>query len=146
MGRYRVFYLERKPNKPGSVYIDPEAGLVLPRDGSVFKETDWEETVEGHNPGDALDMFFREHAGASDRVLIIEEDGKGYPVPGISYDPDRTYVWIEDDNLMEYQGMAEAAEGSVTCPLCDGEGEVDEEIAEEFATIWSSDEYVEEEA
>ncbi len=47
---------------------------------------------------------------------------------------------------MEYQGMTEASEGTVTCPLCDGEGEVDEEIAGEFASVWSQSEYTEEDA
>ena len=41
---------------------------------------------------------------------------------------------------------AEATEGAVSCPLCDGSGEVDEEIAQEFADIWHNNEYVEEES
>lgn len=144
MGRYRIFYMERKPREPGSIRIDQDGQLIIPSTLGVLKETDWEETVEARNPSAALDEFFREHAGPMDRVLLIEEDGKGYPITSLDYDPDRTYVWVEDDNLMEYQGMAEAAEGTVTCPLCDGEGEVDEEIAEEFTSVWSKGEYVEE--
>ena len=35
---------------------------------------------------------------------------------------------------MEYQGMDETTPGMVTCPLCGGEGEVEEEIADEFLT------------
>lgn len=145
MARYRVFYMERKPKEAGSVYIDPDGQLVLPNNIGVLKETDWEETVEASNPEGALDEFFREHAGGVDKVLVVEEDGRGHPVTGINYDPDRTYIWIEDGNLMEYQGMAAASEGTVTCPLCDGEGEVDEDIAQEFSSVWSQGEYTEEE-
>jgi len=107
----------------------------------AFKETEWEETVEAPNSSGALDAFLREHAGAMENVLIIEEDGRGHPIPGLSYDPDRTYVWVEEGSLMEYQGMTEATAGAVTCPLCDGTGEVDEEIANEFAEVWESAEF-----
>ncbi|MBW1758428.1 MAG: hypothetical protein JRJ80_19980 [Deltaproteobacteria bacterium] len=143
MARFRVFYIERQP-KDGGGRIDLRAAGARP--GSYFKETDWEEQVEAPNAKAALDSFFREHAGHAEGVMIIEEDGRGHPVEGIDYDPDRTYVWVEDGKLMEYQGMAEATAGAISCPLCDGSGEVDEEIAQEFSSIWHSNEYVEEES
>ena len=143
MTRFRVFYIERQP-KDGGGQIDLRAAVARP--GSYFKETDWEEQVEAPSANAALDSFFREHAGHAEGVMIIEEDGRGHPVEGIDYDPDRTYVWIEDGKMMEYQGMAEATAGAVSCPLCDGSGEVDEEIAQEFADIWHNNEYVEEES
>lgn len=140
MPRYRVFYVERQPKNAGTLRDVRDA---LAGGHRYFKETDWEEPVEANNAPGALDVFFADHAGHGE-VMIIEEDGRGYPVEGLSYDPDRTYVWIEEGSLMEYQGMAEATPGAVTCPLCDGEGEVDEEIAQEFADVWADTEYVEE--
>ncbi len=140
MARFRVFYVERQP-KEGGGQIDLRAAASRP--GSYFKETDWEEQVDAANATAALDSFFREHAGNAEGVMIIQEDGLGHPVEGIDYDPDRTYVWVEEGKLMEYQGMAEATEGAVSCPLCDGSGEVDEEIAQEFTDIWHNNEYVE---
>ncbi|HEY5640947.1 MAG TPA: hypothetical protein VIW01_12955 [Dehalococcoidia bacterium] len=143
MPRFRVFYVERQP-KDGGEQIDLRAAGARP--GGYFKETDWEEQVEGKNAPAALDSFFREHAGHAEGVMIIEEDGRGHPIEGLDYDPDRTYVWVEEGNLMEYQGMAEATAGAVSCPLCDGSGEVDEEIAQEFTEVWHSNEYAEEES
>jgi hypothetical protein len=141
MARFRIFYMEREGRDKA-----PSAGVEqvwsgITRGSEVFKETEWEEQVEAGNIGDALDSFFREHAGAHEDVLIVEEDGRGYPVPGLDYDPDRTYVWVEDGNLMEYQGITEATEGAVTCPLCDGTGEIDEDLAAEFEEVWNSAEY-----
>lgn len=143
MARFRVFYIERQP-RDGGAQIDLRAAAATP--GEYFKETDWEEQVEAANAPAALDSFFRDHAGHAEGVMIIEEDGRGHPVEGLDYDPDRTYVWVEEGKLMEYQGMAEATAGAVSCPLCDGSGEVDEEIAQEFADIWHDNEYVEEES
>jgi hypothetical protein len=141
MARYRIFYVERQPKNAGTLNDVRDA---LAGGHRFFKETDWEEPIEANNAAAALDSFFREHAGHPESVMIIEEDGRSYPVPTLDYDPDRTYVWIEGGSLMEYQGMAEATEGTVTCPLCDGAGEVDEEIAREFADVWSDTELVEE--
>ena len=140
MARFRVFYIERQPKDGGQ--IDLRATGARP--GDYLKETDWEEQVDAANATAALDSFFRDHASQADGVMIIEEDGRGHPVEGLGYDPDRTYIWIEEGKMMEYQGMAEATAGTVSCPLCDGSGEVDEEIAQEFRDIWHSNEYVEE--
>ncbi len=141
MARFRVFYIERQPKDSGG-QIDLRASAARP--GNYFKETDWEEQVDAANAIAALDSFFRDHASQADGVMIVEEDGRGHPVEGLDYDPDRTYIWIEEGKMMEYQGMAEATVGAVSCPLCDGSGEVDEEIAQEFTDIWHSNEYVEE--
>ncbi|MEX0683652.1 MAG: hypothetical protein WD904_13065 [Dehalococcoidia bacterium] len=141
MPTFRVFYLERKPKDSDNVRLDPRAAIGSR--GEVFSETEWEETVEAPGASQALDAFFRDHAGAMDEVLIVEEDGKGHPIPGLDYDPDRTYVWVEEGSLMEYQGMTEGTAGAVTCPLCDGTGEVDEEIAAEFSEVWEEAEFEE---
>jgi hypothetical protein len=140
MARFRVFYIERQP-RDGGGQIDLRATAARP--GDYLKETDWEEQVEAASATDALDSFFRDHASQSDGVLIIEEDGRGHPIEGLDYDPDRTYIWVEEGKMMEYQGMAEATAGKVSCPLCDGSGELDEEIAEEFTDIWHKNEYSE---
>ncbi len=140
MARFRVFYIERQPKDGGQ--IDLRATGARP--GDYLKETDWEEQVDAANAVAALDSFFRDHASQADGVMIVEEDGRGHPVEGLDYDPDRTYIWIEEGKMMEYQGMAEATAGKISCPLCDGSGEVDDEIAKEFTDIWHSNEYVEE--
>jgi len=65
--------------------------------------------------------------------MWVDETGQSHELQGVEdYDPEKTYIWIEDDKLMEYQGMDEATPGMVTCPLCGGEGEVVAEVAEEF--------------
>ena len=140
MARFRVFYIERQPKDGGQIDLRATAA----RPGNYLKETDWEEQVEAANATAALDSFFRDHASQVDGVMIIEEDGRGHPVEGLDYDPDRTYIWIEDGKMMEYQGMAEAKAGTVSCPLCDGSGEVDDEIAQELTDIWHTNEYTEE--
>jgi hypothetical protein len=63
----------------------------------------------------------------------VDETGQSQALQGLEeYDSDKSYIWIEDDKLMEFQGMGEATPGMVTCPLCGGEGEVVAEAAEEF--------------
>jgi hypothetical protein len=51
---------------------------------------------------------------------------------GEAWDPDRSYVWMEEGKFMEFEGLDERAPGMVDCPLCDGEGEVAEAIAEDY--------------
>jgi hypothetical protein len=46
--------------------------------------------------------------------------------------------------MLEYQGIDEATPGMVTCPLCNGHGEVDQDTAAEFDEVWSGDEEEEE--
>jgi hypothetical protein len=62
----------------------------------------------------------------------VDETGQSHELQGLDYDPEKTYIWIEDDKLMEFQGVGEATPGMATCPLCGGEGEVVAEVAEEF--------------
>ena len=97
------------------------------------EEVEWEEEVEGRTATEALDAFFREHVADQTHVKRVDERGDVADVEGIGgFDSEITYIWIEDDKLMEYQGMDEATPGMVTCPLCGGEGEVDEAAAEEY--------------
>lgn len=97
------------------------------------EEVEWEEEVEGRTATEALDSFFREHVADQTHVKWVDERGDVADVEGIGgFDTEVTYIWIEDDKLMEYQGMDEATPGMVTCPLCGGEGEVDEAAAEEY--------------
>ena len=127
MPTYRIFYSERG-SKVGSVTMH-----VYARTEEYADETEWEETVDARNEAAALDEFFKEHAPHSEGVHIVEETGEPRPLEGLEpFDPLRTYVWIEDGKMMEYQGLAEATPGMVTCPLCEGAGEVDEELAQEF--------------
>jgi hypothetical protein len=80
------------------------------------------------DPVGALDIFFREHAGGARDLAWVDDDGEAHPVTGLDYDPEQTYIWVEDEKLMEYQGFDEATPGMVTCTLCNGHGEVDEEL------------------
>jgi hypothetical protein len=135
MPNYRIYYMEREaPGLEGrnlvqAIYGSAAGGGIIP---DQMNETEWEETYEGRDATEALQAFFRDHAGEDGKVMIIEEDGRPYEADD-SLDIDRTYVWVENDRLMEYQGIDEATEGMVACPLCDGTGEVDEAVAEEFA-------------
>ena len=50
----------------------------------------------------------------------------------MTYDAAKTYIWIENGKLMEYQGLDEGTPGMVSCPLCEGVGEVTAEVADEY--------------
>ena len=139
MPTYRIYYAE-KTLADAKSESDVLSRLTGDYNASVVHETEWEEESEGKNPELALEAFFREHAGADGRVLIVEEDGRGYPLSDLSgLDYDRTYLWIEGAKLMEYQGLDEATEGMVTCPLCHGKGEVDEQTADDYMAEWEDD-------
>ena len=101
-------------------------------------ESEWEESYDAHNAAAALSGFFADHAPDRTNIALIEEDGSTRPV-GDDFDPDHTYIWVEDGSLMEYQGLQEATPGTVACPLCDGTGEVDEAVAEEYADAVGGD-------
>jgi hypothetical protein len=133
MATFRVYFAERMPR--GAQDWMRTSGLH--RAGSQLdeltpSETRWEEEVESRDAAAALSAFFREHVAGSDQVMWVDESGESRPVEGLDYDPEKTYIWIENDKLMEYEGMDEATPGMVACPLCGGEGEVDEALAEEF--------------
>jgi hypothetical protein len=131
---YRVYYAERMPRGAG----DWMKTYGLHRWGSEdqrlleHEEVEWEEDVEAADAGRALDSFFKQHVRDDTQLMWVDESGDGHAVEGVTYELEKTYIWIEDDKLMEYQGMDETTPGMVTCPLCGGEGEVEEEIAEEF--------------
>jgi len=128
MPNYRVFYVERTPKDDSTVSLTD----MFERAPDDFEETDWEETYDGHNAEKALAGFFQDHA-ADGAIQIMEEDGSSRDVGGNeAFDPDRTYVWVEDGHMMEYQGMDEATPGMVSCPMCDGTGEVEEAVAEGY--------------
>lgn len=96
-------------------------------------EIEWEEEVEARNPVDALDSFFREHTTDRTQVMRVDEAGQSHKLVGLEdYNPEISYIWIEDDKLMEYQGLDEATAGMVTCPLCGGDGEVADEVVQQF--------------
>lgn len=133
MPTYRVYYAERMPR--GARDWMQTYGLRRLDVGTEemrHQEVEWEEEVEASNPAQALDAFFREHAADRTQVMWLDDEGQSHELEGLDYDPEKTYIWIEDDKLMEYQGMDEATPGMVTCPLCGGEGEVTAEVAEEF--------------
>ncbi len=137
MATYRIYYAELQP-KDGS----GQSVNALARAGHStehYTRTEWEDEVEASDPIGALDIFFREHAGGARDLAWVDDDGEAHPVTGLDYDPEQTYIWIEDEKLMEYQGFDEATPGMVTCPLCNGHGEVDEELATEFDEVWGED-------
>jgi hypothetical protein len=138
MARYRIFYAEHGPADEDSLSAAPVDGFE-PDGDNEDAESEWEENYDAHNAGAALVGFFADHAPDRDKIALIEEDGSARPIPGDDFDPDRTYIWVEDGSLMEYQGIQEATPGTVSCPLCDGSGEVDEAVAEEYADAVGSD-------
>lgn len=141
MPTFRVYYAERLPRGAQDwmrTYGLHRAGAKL--DELTPSETRWEEQVEAPNASDALAAFFREHVADRSQVMWVDDAGASRAVESLDYDPEKTYIWIEDDRLMEYEGMDEATPGMVACPLCGGEGEVDEAIAEEFLADQQDDE------
>ena len=137
---YRIYYAERELKDRGTLLeINPENAMAISQD--YVAETEWEEEVEARNAGEALEAFFRDHVKDRSEVRIVEEDGRAQPLSGVEdFDHDRTYIWIEGGKLMEYQGLDEATPGMVPCPLCNGHGEVPEDVAEEFAEVWGEEE------
>lgn len=139
MTNYRIYYAEREVRNADRLSGYLRGGTSV-MDIDAISETDWEEEVEAGNTGDALDSFFREHVRDRSEIMRVDDEGRSYPVEGIAaLDPGMTYIWIEDGKLMEFQGMDEATPGMVTCPLCDGEGEVDEELAEQFVSEYGEE-------
>ena len=134
MPTYRIFYVERMPHGARDwmrVYGLRRAGAGL--EEIRHREIEWEEELEAGNPAQALDAFFREHVPDRTQVMWVDDAGESHELQGLEdYDSDKTYIWIEDDKLMEFQGLGEATPGMVTCPLCGGEGEVVAEAAEEY--------------
>jgi len=134
---YRVYCAEREATSADvtSPYHGIGRGRIGrfgQRDNAGYEETEWEEEVEAADSGAALDAFFREHVRDNAELMWVDEAGESQHVEGLTYDPEKSYIWIEDGKMMEYQGMDETTPGMATCPLCGGEGEVEEAIAEAF--------------
>jgi hypothetical protein len=142
MPSYRIYYAEQD--------ISPDDRHTLfgryPDDGryevEVLEETHWEENVEARDPYEALDSFFREHLDSRSTMMWVDDKRRTRAVEGRDLDIEKTYIWIEDDKLMELQGIEEGTPGMVSCPLCDGAGEIDEATAEEFAVAMGEGEEV----
>jgi hypothetical protein len=139
MARFRIFYAEHGPADDDSLTTAPPEAIGFSNDGDEESESEWEEAYDANNPEGALAGFFSDHAPDRSQIAIVDESGEARPIGGDNFDPDRTYIWIEDGSLMEYQGLQEATPGTVTCPLCDGTGEVDEAVAEEYAEQFGGD-------
>ena len=133
MASYRVYFAERMP-RGARDWMRMAGYRTLGSDPEEMRHevVEWEEEVEAQSAPEALDAFFREHVRDRSELMWVDDSGQSHELEGLDYDPEVTYIWIEDDKLMEYLGMDESTPGMVTCPLCGGEGEVPEEIAEEF--------------
>jgi hypothetical protein len=133
---YRIYYAERDPNTAVDTerYTSPIERLPgYGRARSAMNETEWEEEVEGRDRAAALEAFFAGHVGSRSDVMWVDANGDSHPIEGVEdYNPDKTYIWIENGKLMEYQGLDEATPGMTACPLCDGAGEVTVEVADEY--------------
>ena len=132
MPNFRIYYVARRPHgiRLGSGDIPSlEENRGLLRHG----EMNWEEDVEARNAREALRAFFEEHLPSLSDLAYIDEDGRTQrPYRIDDFDPNRTYVWTEDDRLMEFQGIEALEGGLVPCPLCGGSGEVTQDVAAEF--------------
>src|SRR3990170_2146179 len=99
---YRVYYAERMPQGAR----DWMRMYGLRRGGEEaeearHREIEWEEEVEARSATEALDAFFREHAQDRTQVMWVDEAGESHELQGLEdYDPEKTYIWIEDDKLM----------------------------------------------
>jgi len=135
MPRFRIYYVARRPH---GMRLDSEytRSLEEPRGLLRHGEMNWEEDVEAKNVRDALQVFFEDHLERLSDLAYIDEQGRTQrPYRTESFDPDRTYVWTEDDRLMEFQGIENLEGGLVPCPLCGGSGEVTPGIAKQFEEI-----------
>ena len=139
MATYRIYYAEQKISAGDIDRVFGRYPGEGQRDAEVLEEDHWEETVEARDPYEALDAFFREHLDTNSRLMWVDDRGRTQAVQGHDLDVGRTYVWLEDGNLMELQGMEEGTPGMVSCPLCDGAGEIDEATAEEFAVMMAEE-------
>jgi hypothetical protein len=138
---YRIYYAERESTEDDRSLFQAGrlGGLGIQRQ-DAYSETEWEEEVEGGDGTAALEAFFRAHATDRSQVMSVDEDGNSHAIEGIGdYDPNSTYIWIENDKLMEYQGLDEATPGLVSCPLCEGAGEVTVEVADDYLSEYGEE-------
>ena len=133
MPDYRIYYAERgiSPDDRHRVFGKyPKDGYY---DVEVLEEQNWEESVEARDPYEALDSFFREHLDSRAMLMWIDDRKRSHAAGDREADLEKSYVWIENDMLMELQKVEEGTPGMVSCPLCEGAGEIDEATADEFA-------------
>jgi hypothetical protein len=133
MPSYRIFYVGRIPPGDGEsyryVWTQHVRHQAFPRPPAI----EFEDVVEARRPSEALEAFFQNHVPHREDVQQVADDGYAYEIEGVGdYDPDATYVWIEDELLMEYEGLDEMTPGLVTCPLCNGTGEIDQDLVEYY--------------
>lgn len=140
MPSYRINYLGRTRQSPGTepgnqpFYANP--AYVAARGESVFFETEFQDEVDASTPASALDAFFWQHADRREDVMLKGNDGRGHPIEGVAdYDPNTIYIWIEDNWFMEYQGIEELKPGRVPCPMCNGDGEIEETLVDFYDEI-----------
>ena len=140
MPTYRIYYAEREV---GDQRLNEPMGGVdhwrIAKHGEYVSETEWEEEVEASSADTALDLFFKEHVRDNSELMVINDEGESEALSGLSYDPDKTYIWIENGKLLEYQGLDEATPGMVSCPLCEGTGEVTTEVADEYVAEYGEE-------
>jgi len=141
MPTYRIYYAQREATEEDKApFQDLRLGGLGIHRQEPFHETEWEEMVEAASGPEALDAFFRERVRDNSELAWVDEDGQARTVEGLDYNPELSYIWVEDGKLMEFQGLDEATPGMVTCPLCSGHGEVDEALAAEFEEVWGEEE------
>lgn len=141
MPTFRIYYAERELNEASrSGYRRTRDATFHRYDNEAYRETEWEEEVEAKDKVSAVEAFFRERVRDHGEVRWIDDEGASHAIEGVSdYNPDLTYIWVENDKLMEYQGLDEATAGMVGCPMCDGSGEVDAEVADEYLSVWGQE-------
>src|ERR1700730_14600274 len=141
MPRYRVNYVGRSEVQPG---MGPELGLpdhlglpnFMSNRRTGLSETEFEDEIEAKSPPRALDEFFSQHAERREDVMVLGADGRSHAIEGVAdYDPGTVYIWLEDGMMMEYQGIEEMTPGKAICPMCNGSGEIDEAVADDYDKI-----------
>jgi hypothetical protein len=136
MPRYRINYLGRTEERPGSnpggdQQLRVNAVARMSFGTQRFYETEFQDEIEGISPAAALDAFFWQHTDRRGDVMIKASSGRGQPIEGLAdYDPGTVYIWIEDNWFMEYQGIEELRSGKAPCPMCNGDGEIDESLVD----------------
>jgi hypothetical protein len=135
MPRYRVNYIGRSPNSPGSGAPNDLPNFMTNRQ-SGLTETEFDDELQATTPAQALTAFFGEHTERREDVMMLGADGRSHPIEGVAdYNPGSVYLWIEDGMMMEYQGIEEMTPGKAICPMCNGSGEIEESLAYSYDEI-----------
>jgi hypothetical protein len=139
MPKYRIYYAERE------VEDGDRGGEIWPLvhyqgRHDYVAQTEWEERVEAETPVAALDAFFSDRVPDRSEMRWVDDYHVTHDVTGLDLNPELTYLWMEEGKLMEYQGMDEmASNGRVLCPLGNGEGDVDDEQAAEYESLFEDE-------